>query len=361
MPYSAGAFFLFGLCSVPAGRLGDLWGRRRMMLVFFFGMGVGALLAACTSSPWQLAVALSLIGLFASIYHPVGIPMLVQGVNNPGAVIGFNGLVGNLGIAAAALVTGLLVQWFGWRSAFAVPGLAAVGCGIAFARYTPGETEPPAARKQRADVSLSPAAMVRVLTIMTVASATASLLFNFTTNGNGRLLAERFQGIVDNPAWLGALLAVVYTIGSLAQVVVGRLIDRMALKPLYLSVVLAQVPLAALAATARGWWLFVLLLGLMVFIFGATPFTDAMVVRYVDDRMRSRVAGMRIGISFTISSIAVWALGPIVKSSGFDVLLFAMASIALVTVTAIALLPADAALARRAPAMVRAAMPRRAE
>ncbi|MCX7227182.1 MAG: hypothetical protein NT071_16615, partial [Burkholderiales bacterium] len=32
MPYSAGAFLLFGLGSVPAGRLGDLWGRRNMMV-----------------------------------------------------------------------------------------------------------------------------------------------------------------------------------------------------------------------------------------------------------------------------------------------------------------------------------------
>ena len=35
MPYSAIAFFCFGLGSLPSGRLGDLWGRRKMMIVFF--------------------------------------------------------------------------------------------------------------------------------------------------------------------------------------------------------------------------------------------------------------------------------------------------------------------------------------
>src|SRR6187397_3750618 len=64
MPYSVGAFMLFGLGSLPAGRLGDLWGRRRMMLVFFFGMGVSALIAAVTRSAWQLAAALTLLGAF---------------------------------------------------------------------------------------------------------------------------------------------------------------------------------------------------------------------------------------------------------------------------------------------------------
>jgi len=123
MPYGVGAFVLFGLGSLPAGRLGDLWGRRRMMLVFFFGIGVSALLAALTRNAWQLAATLTLLGAFAAIYHPVGIPMLLQSTRNPGAVIGVNGLSGNLGIAVAALSTGFMVQWFGWRAAFALPGL----------------------------------------------------------------------------------------------------------------------------------------------------------------------------------------------------------------------------------------------
>ena len=106
----------------PAGRLGDLWGRRIMMIIFFVGIGVAALLTALTQNAWQLAAALTLIGAFAAIYHPVGIPMLVQNARNPGAVIGVNGLAGNLGIAVAALVTGFLVKWIGWRAAFVVPG-----------------------------------------------------------------------------------------------------------------------------------------------------------------------------------------------------------------------------------------------
>jgi MFS family permease len=133
MPYGVGAFFLFGLGSLPSGRLGDLWGRRQMMLVFFFGLGGAALLAALARGPWQLAGGLTLIGLFASIYHPVGIPMLVQRAKKPGAVIGVNGLAGNLGVAGAALLTGFLVQGWGWRTAFVVPGLVAIGCGVAFA------------------------------------------------------------------------------------------------------------------------------------------------------------------------------------------------------------------------------------
>jgi MFS family permease len=101
-----------------------------MMLVFLFGIGAACLLAAATQGAWQLAAALTLLGAFASIYHPVGIPMLVQHTTRPGAVIGVNGLVGNLGIAVAAVLTGLTVKYFGWRMAFVVPGVLSLAFGV---------------------------------------------------------------------------------------------------------------------------------------------------------------------------------------------------------------------------------------
>lgn len=341
MPFGAGAFLLFGLGSIPSGRLGDLWGRRPMMLVFFFGMGASALLVSVTQGPWQLAGALTLMGAFASIYHPVGIPMLVQHAERPGAAIGVNGLSGNLGIAAAALTTGVLVEHAGWRAAFAVPGLASIAVGLAFWRVAPRESEPPARRAQRAAVRLEPHALARVLLVVTLASASGGLIFNLTTNGNAQMLGERVASLAADPSRLGVMLAVVYAVASLAQVVMGRLIDRHALKPLWLTVVLIQAPMLALAAAAPGWWSWLALLGLMVFVFGSIPFIDATIVRFVDDRMRSRVSGMRLAVSLGISSAAVWALGPAVKAAGFSALFLAMSGIAVFTAGLLLLLPAE--------------------
>lgn len=342
MPYGAGAFVMFGLGSLPAGRLGDLWGRRQMMLVFFAGMGVSAILASFTRNAWELAAALTLLGSFSAIYHPVGIPMLVQGAAKPGAVIGINGLSGNLGIAAAALLTGLLVKAFGWRAAFFVPGVVCLLLGLVFARVVPRETEPPSKRAGKRTTSLTPAQLARVFVVMTVASATGGMVFNMTTNGNGQLLAERLRGVVDDPATLGLLLAAVYAVSSVAQVVVGRLIDRVPLRRLQMSILLMQVPLLLLASQAQGWWLFAALVGMMVMIFGAISFTDAVIVRYVDDRMRSRVAGMRLTVSVGISSLAVWALGPVVKAAGFGSLLLVLAGLSLTTAVIVSFLPEEA-------------------
>lgn len=338
MPYTVGAFFLFGIGSLPAGRLGDLWGRRAMMLIFFLGLGASAVLVAFTQSAWQMAAALTLLGAFASIYHPVGIPMLVQNATRPGWTIGVNGLAGNLGIAAAALVTGLLVKHFGWRAAFVVPGLIAIACGILFALVVPQEPEAPVKRKtKRLDVPRP--VLMRVFAIMTATAATGSLLFNFTTNGNAQLLEQRLDGLVEDPATLGLLLALVYTVASLMQLVVGRLIDRFPIKRVWISIVALQAPLFALAAFASGWGAFVMMLGFMILVFGAIPFTDAIIVRYVDDQMRSRVSGVRIAIAFGVSSLAVWLLGPIVKAAGFDALLLTMAAIAACTAVLVLMMP----------------------
>jgi MFS family permease len=357
MPYTVGAFVMFGLGSLPAGRLGDLWGRRAMMVVFFLGIGGAAILVAATTGVWTLAAALTLMGVFSSIYHPVGIPMLVQNARNPGFTSGVNGLAGNLGIAVAAILTGFLVKQAGWRAAFAVPGALAMLCGLLFLYLVPREDMPPAKRHKKS-VDLPRSVMARVVLVMTLAAISSSLIFNFTTNGNGQLLAERLRGLVEDPATLGVLLAVVYTIASLAQLVVGKLIDRYPLKWVYLPIVAAQVPLFLLASGAGGWALYAVMVTFMVFVFGAIPFVDAMIVQYVDDRMRSRVAGIRLAVSFGVSSLAVYLLGPTVKAAGFGTLLGVMAVISGFTTLFVALLPGRVGAPTAAP-LVAAAVPRR--
>jgi len=341
MPYTVGAFLMFGLGSVPAGRLGDLWGRRNMMLVFFYGIGLAAIAVSLTQSPWQIASALTVLGLFSAIYHPVGIPMLVQHAKRPGVTIGINGLAGNLGIALAALSTGLLVQYFGWRMAFVVPGLLSIAAGILFSRTAPQESVAPAS-KRITQVHLPRDLALRTFVVMVASGTTGSLLFNFTTNGNTQMLTERLDGIVSDPASIGVLMALIYAIASVAQLVVGRLIDRFPVKPLFFGVVASQILLFALAAHSTGWVWYVLAIAYMVSVFGAIPFSDAMVVRYIDDSMRSRVSGIRIAISFGISSLAVYMLGPFVKSAGFTQLLVVMSCIAAVSALIVLWLPGEA-------------------
>jgi hypothetical protein len=62
----------------------------------------------------------------------------------------------------------------------------------------------------------------------------------------------------------------------------------------------------------------------------------------VDDRLRSRVSGMRLGVSFAVSSLSVWALGPTVKALGFGNSMLVLACFSVTTMLILTLLPGAA-------------------
>jgi len=132
LPLALGGFIAFGACAIPAGWLADHWSRYRVMAIFFFGIGGSLFLTGFAQSPWHIGLGLTLTGAFAAIYHPVGIAMLVASPERIGRVLGWNGLWGNFGLAAAALATGALVDLAGWRAAFFVPGVFCFVAGAGF-------------------------------------------------------------------------------------------------------------------------------------------------------------------------------------------------------------------------------------
>jgi MFS family permease len=254
--------------------------------------------------------------------------MLLRQTRKPGITIGINGMAGNLGIAAAAVSTGFLIQFADWRTAFVVPGLISIALGLLFMKIAPAEPGAPAKQTQR-QIELAPATRNRVFLVMTMLAITSSILFNFTTNGNGELLRARLPILMQQPALLGTLLAVVYALASVSQLAVGRLIDRYPIRNLMLAIIACQGPVFLLAAFSQGWALYAAMVVFMVLVFGSIPFTDAIIARFVDDSMRSRVSGMRLAVSFSVSSLAVWALGPVVKAAGFGFALLVLGAVAI--------------------------------
>jgi MFS family permease len=279
-----------------------------MMIVFFFGLGLSSIAVAFCSTPAQIVVVLTILGIFAAIYHPVGIAMLVQDAKKVGITIGINGLAGNLGIAAAAILSGFLMQRYGWRSAFIAPGILSIVAGIAFWLLVPKESMA-AAKRPKKQVDLPRGVVMRAFLVMTAVAICSSLIFNFTTNSMPKVFDERITGITKDPAAIGLFLGGVYALASLAQLLVGTLIDRFPLKSIILPVVILQVPLFALAATAQDWAMVVLSTAFMLLVFGQIPFGDSMIAQYFDDRMRSRVYANAWGgfqaVMLTLSVVAV--------------------------------------------------------
>lgn len=356
LPLSLPAMAIFGLGALPAGWLADRWSRRGMMAVFFFGIGAASVLAGFAQNAWQLGAALALIGVFAAIYHPVGIAMLTIGSPRLGWTLGVNGVWGNLGLGVAALVTGLVVQHFGWRAAFVAPGVATMALGLAYLAASRGATNA-AGSKKAASVTVPPEVMKRLVVVFLVAVVCNGLLFHATTVSMPKLFDERLRGVLAGEAGLGAIgaiIAVVYLIAAMAQLLVGSLIDRISLRTALLGVVALQAPLFLLAIGGSGWGLVAAAIGIMFFVFGQIPINDAMVARYTSDRWRARAYGLRYVASFLGSAGAVTLVSTLHAGGGFSSVFVALAGVSVVALAAAVLLPRVGEAPAPAPASTRA-------
>lgn len=340
LPLALGGFIAFGAGSLPAGWLADRWSRRGMMIVFFVGIGAASILTGFTQTQWQIAAALTLVGLFGAIYHPVGIAMLVSGREKVGKVLGVNGVFGNLGVAFAALIAGALAHWINWRAAFIVPGVVSVAVGIAFALMVPEMRLPAKRSGGGAGAGFSRGLLARVFAVLTVTTLFGGVIFNSTTVAMPKIFDERLTELVDTTLGIGILVSFVYVFAAMAQLVVGHLLDRGALKSVLVPVIGLQVPLLLAAAFFENTLMLVVAMAMMFFVFGQIPINDAMVARYSEEAWRSRIYALRYVVSFGASAFAVPLVAAMHRySSDFKYLFFALAAMALVMFSAAVLLP----------------------
>jgi MFS family permease len=348
LPLALGGFIAFGAFAIPAGWLADHWSRYKMMAVFFFGIGASLFLTGFAQAPWQIAVGLTLVGVFAAIYHPVGIAMLVAAPGKMGRLLGWNGLWGNLGLAAAALVAGALMDLFGWRAAFFIPGALGMAAGVAYLLLVP---DPGPVQKKSKTIGLHVDArtMARIFAILLIATACGGIIYNSTTIAMPKVFDERLRDLTQTNFGIGALVAVVYTIAAFAQVAMGALIDRFELRRLMIGIALAQIPLLALAANLEGWAMLGAALAMMLAVFGQIPLNDAIVGRYCADEYRARVLAVRYVVSLGVAAVAVPMIALLHRTDGgFRNVFIVLAALAAGMFAASLFFPSQRALGRQA-------------
>src|SRR5437870_1366 len=175
------AFIAFGVFSLPAGWLGDHWSRRNMMAVFYGGCGLSLAAAGLAPNLIMLAIALTVLGMFAAIYHPVGTAMLIEQATSRGRSLAFNGVCGNFGVALAAGTTAALSTLFGWRGAFLVPAIVCLVTGVAYLMFVPDDRHAAAKRTFAPDVALAPWLAATIFALFVVIALTAGLVFHTVT------------------------------------------------------------------------------------------------------------------------------------------------------------------------------------
>ena len=340
LPYATPGFIAFGAGSLLTGWLGDRWSRRHMMVIFFFGTGGSMIAVGLAQTPLQLGAALFSIGVFASIYHPVGTAMIVSYADKLGREMGLNGVWGNLGVASSALVTGVIGQYLGWRFAFFIPGVVTILIGAVFAATVVYEDRK-GSKQAAAQVRVAREDMWRVILALLIVVIAISTTFNAVTVALPKLFAERLADLTNSPALLGVIAACVYVFGAMTQYTIGKLLDRHSLKTVALPLSFVLAPFLYLAATLSNLPLIVVSIGIVMGAFGQVTVNDAMVGKYTTEEWRSRAYAVRYFVGFTAAGASVGLVAWLYQQGGFITMLHAFAGLCLFAIVAALILPRE--------------------
>jgi MFS family permease len=321
------SFFAFGIFSLPAGWLADHWSRRNMMAVFYVGCGLSLAAAALAPNFVTLALALFALGVFASIYHPVGTAIVVAAAVNRGRTLAFNGVCGNLGVALAAGITALFTAWIGWRGAFLVPAAVCVAAGIAYLALVPDDRHAAKSRSSTPDVRLAVWIMATMFGLFLLVLTTAGLVFNIYTIALPKVIDARVGGQISL-VQVGGIATLVFMCGALAQFSVGRILEKYPPHLVFAVVALLQFVGVVWVFYATGYALFAALAFAIAFIYAQVTVNDFVIARYTADVWRARVYAVRYFITYLVSGAAVSIIALLYSRGGFDLVLGVTALIA---------------------------------
>jgi predicted MFS family arabinose efflux permease len=350
---STGAFVAFGMFSIPAGWLADRWSRRNMMALFYFGCAASLVAAGLAPTPFWLSIAMLFLGMFAAIYHPVGMAMLIDVSRARPRTLAFNGVCGNLGVTLAAGISTTLAAWIDWRAAFLVPAAVCLALGSAYVALVPDDRHRIGKRSATASVVLSPRAAAVMFGCYVAISLAGGLTFNTALIALPKLVDERIGEGVPLIV-VGWLATGIFLCGALAQLAVGRLIERTPPHLLFAAVATVQFFGVAWAGYATGAALIAALAVAIGAIYGQTTVGDIVIARYVADAWRGRVYAVRYFLTFITSGAAVQLIAQLYGRGGFDLVLGAIAVTGFIMMTGVYVM---AAAVNSAEAAHRAAQP----
>ena len=325
-------YLLFGVTALPWGVAADRWGARPLLLIFYLGAGLSSLAAArWIDAPVALSVALAGLGLFSGIYHPTGLGWISREVERVGLGMAYNGMFGNLGLAAAPLLTGVVNWLWGLRAAYLVlGGLNLAGMVLMAAA--------PRAEEHQASVEETGAGdgMIRAFLILLVAmmlggvtyrGATVVLPAYFELRGPGiyRWISDMAGGGVSRNVVATTVTSLIYLVGMLGQYAGGRTAERFELKRSYLIFNAVTVPVAMVMGLAMDLPLVALTTLYFFFGLGMQPIENTLVARFTPRRFHHAAYGVKFVLTFGVGALGVkmvegvkmhWGIGGVFPALG---------------------------------------------
>ena len=364
LTYATPGFFAFGLFSLPAGWLADKWSRDGMMAVFFIGIGTASITTSFSQTPLQMGIGLFIIGMFGAIYHPVGLAIVTSRWKNTGMRISVNGVWGNMGVASAALIAGYLIDNGGWQMASILPGILSIVVGIAYIglrRHAFADKEvSKSAGIDGESSSLAPdykALLMRISAIVFFTTAVSSFIFQSTTFALPKIFDERLQGLAsrlvdwfqvmdfpghtDVASTVGLFAFIVFAVASIAQLVVGGLLDRYGPRQIFMALAALQIVFFLAMPGLHDGIALTVAFGFMLGAFGQIPINDFMIGKMASGTFRARIYGIRYVVGFTVLAATLPLMAFVYENWGFDILFRLLAGAALVILAAVITLPKE--------------------
>ena len=317
-----------------------------MMAVFFIGIGLASILTAMARSPMEIGLALFVLGVFAAIYHPVGLAIVTERWKNTGMRLAVNGVWGNLGVGSAALITGYFIDNGGWRLAFIAPGLASIAIGLIYCAVLWPHIRRPANAPGRAGAAAQPAMTAdyrallwRISIIVFITTAVSSIIFQSTTFALPKVFDERLRGLASSATGLGQLAFLVFAVASIGQLIVGYMLDRAGPRRVFMTVAALQVVFFALMPGLRDGPALLCALAFMLAAFGQIPINDFMISRMAQGEFRARIYGLRYVVSFSVLAATLPLIRFVYATWGFDTLFRILAAAAAVILAVVTQLP----------------------
>src|SRR4029077_19455079 len=255
-----GAFMLAG------GVAGDVYGRRRVLVLGALGMVGASLLAAAAQTGGMLLVARTLDGLASAAVAPMALALIASAFSQAeqAQVIGLSLGLSGLGAALGPLGAGLVVQAQGWRAGFLVPAAVAALGGLGVFVFASGNGTKTEGRRLDGIGALTCAAGLLGLVFGIIQINQFGLLHPWVLEslavGVGALLAfvwwERRakDPLLDITLFRNRTVSVAITAGLLAAVVIGGAILpllyflKTVQKVSQISAILRLMPMMAAAA-----------------------------------------------------------------------------------------------------------------
>lgn len=347
---------LIGLGAPAAGWLADRFGHARMMAVFYLGIGLSSVAAGLVAGPSGMALALAAIGLFGALYHPVGMAWVSMAapVEIRGRVMGWLGIAGSFGVALAAAIAGGLVAIAGWRAALIVPGVLTVAGGVMLLMaMAAGRIATVAASRTGGATSAEPdrRAPLGVLVVLAVTFTLGSIVYQAFQTALPKWLSDTLALDAGEAAQLGLVVGATLLLGSVGQLVGGRLADRLPFKWLYVATFVLKLAPLALAGLIGGPGA-VLIAAIIGFTFDmSAPVENLLLARYSSGRRRGLAFGLKFAMGFAAAPIGVnlvaWTYAE--GASGAPTLFAILAALTAAMLAAALLLPREEAA--RPPAL----------